>query len=354
MKRKTDATESPRPTKKVKFADENVGGFLDSDDDKEESAVSSDNIEADEFGIDAFEGDEFDADEFDLNDINQLDDESDSKKREPISSPNTNDSDESNDDFLELGSDGDSDDDDMYKLEAMASLQQQREERVRMDEEAEREEQYRMNQEEQAKDNKFVFPKMKDLIAEKENPPNLEVLKYRIESILEILSSFKTLHDGIHVRKEYVSVLGHSMARYYGYSEELIKMFLTMFNPNECLAFLEANEQSRPLTIRCNTMKCRRRDLAKMLIDRGVNLDPLADWTKEGLKIAKTGNNLPLGATPEYLAGYYMIQSAASLLPVMALGIKGMVYDLEWISDIVSGDDMMTHFGFQSESNRAQ
>ena len=28
---------------------------------------------------------------------------------------------------------------------------------------------------------------------------------------------------------------------------------------------------------------------------------------------------VPIGATPEYLAGHYIIQSAASLLPVMAL-----------------------------------
>ena len=28
---------------------------------------------------------------------------------------------------------------------------------------------------------------------------------------------------------------------------------------------------------------------------------------------------MPIGATPEYLAGHYMLQGAASFLPVMAL-----------------------------------
>ena len=28
---------------------------------------------------------------------------------------------------------------------------------------------------------------------------------------------------------------------------------------------------------------------------------------------------MPIGATPEYLAGHYMLQSAASMCPVMAL-----------------------------------
>ena len=323
MKRKTDSIESGRPTKKIKFANDDIGSFVDSDESESDSANSSNLIEPQPH--DTFHDEEpndFDHEEYierDEFELDGFDDGSDSKKRDQSPNPD-------NDDFLELGdSDDDSDGDGSYdKLEAMAALQDSRAEQIRMDEEAERREQARMNEEERAKDFSFEFPSMKTLLHEREAPPQLEVLKHRIESILEVLSSFRTLSDGKHMRKQYVDVLAHAMARYYGYNEELVKMFLAMFNPNECLAFLEANEQSRPITIRCNTFKCRRRDLAKMLIDRGVNLDPLADWSKEGLKIAKSGTNIPIGATPEYLAGYYMIQSAASLLPVMALGIKGI------------------------------
>jgi ribosomal RNA methyltransferase Nop2 len=50
---------------------------------------------------------------------------------------------------------------------------------------------------------------------------------------------------------------------------------------------------------------------------RGVTLDPLAPWSKVGLKI--TESPVPVGATPEYLSGQYMLQSAASMCPVMAL-----------------------------------
>jgi hypothetical protein len=49
----------------------------------------------------------------------------------------------------------------------------------------------------------------------------------------------------------------------------------------------------------------------------GVNLDPLAEWSKVGLKIYES--SVPVGATPEYLAGNYIIQSASSFLPVMAM-----------------------------------
>jgi ribosomal RNA methyltransferase Nop2 len=60
--------------------------------------------------------------------------------------------------------------------------------------------------------------------------------------------------------------------------------------------------------------------LAETLINRGVNVDVLGDWTKVGLKV--TSATVPVGATPEYLAGHYMLQSASSFMPVMALAPK--------------------------------
>lgn len=42
-----------------------------------------------------------------------------------------------------------------------------------------------------------------------------------------------------------------------------------------------------------------------------------AEWSKYAIKV--TESSVPIGATPEYLAGHYMLQSAASLNPVMAL-----------------------------------
>lgn len=114
--------------------------------------------------------------------------------------------------------------------------------------------------------------------------------------------------------------LKRDLSFYYGCNNFLINQVLRLFSPAEAVEFFEANETPRPVTIRCNTLKVRRRDLAQALIARGINLDPVGDWSKVGLQVFDS--TVPIGATPDYLAGHYMLQGAASLLPVMALGAR--------------------------------
>ncbi|ETK74300.1 ribosomal RNA small subunit methyltransferase B [Phytophthora nicotianae] len=139
----------------------------------------------------------------------------------------------------------------------------------------------------------------------------------RIKDVVEVLSHFSARREPGRSRVDYMESLAKDLAGYFGYNRDLIDMFLKMFSPAECVEFVEANEQPRPLVIRTNTLKARRRDLAQALIQRGVNLDPLAKWSKVGLKIYDSP--VPIGATPEYLAGHYMLQSASSICAVMAL-----------------------------------
>jgi ribosomal RNA methyltransferase Nop2 len=60
-------------------------------------------------------------------------------------------------------------------------------------------------------------------------------------------------------RKHYLDQLKQLVHQYYGYNFELIDHFLNFFNPAEMIQFFEANETQRPLTIRTNTLKTKRK-----------------------------------------------------------------------------------------------
>ncbi|NXP05050.1 NOP2 methyltransferase, partial [Thinocorus orbignyianus] len=149
------------------------------------------------------------------------------------------------------------------------------------------------------------------------SPPDLHIIHQRIKGNVEVLQDFVVKREEGRTRQEYLAVLRRDMAAYYSYSDFLLTKLMDIFPLPELINFLEANEVPRPVTIRTNTLKTRRRDLAQALINRGVNLDPLGKWSKTGLVIYDS--SVPIGATPEYLAGHYMLQGASSLLPVMAL-----------------------------------
>lgn len=132
-----------------------------------------------------------------------------------------------------------------------------------------------------------------------------------------MLADFKNRREPGRSRTEYIEQYQRDLAELYGYIPELAEMLLDHFGPAETLEFMDASDKPRPLVLRVNTLKARRKDLAASLLKRGVNLDPLAPWSKVGLKIYDSP--IPIGATPEYLAGHYMLQSASSMCPVIAL-----------------------------------
>ncbi|XP_066538986.1 probable 28S rRNA (cytosine(4447)-C(5))-methyltransferase [Hoplias malabaricus] len=146
---------------------------------------------------------------------------------------------------------------------------------------------------------------------------DLQSIHQRIKDNVDVLSHFSEKREDGRQRGEYLSLLKADLCTYYSYNEFLMGKLMELFPHSELVDFLEANEIQRPVTIRTNTLKTRRRDLAQALINRGVNLDPLGKWSKVGLVIFDS--SVPIGATPEYLAGHYMLQGASSLLPVMAL-----------------------------------
>ncbi|KAI6045393.1 NOL1/NOP2/sun family RNA met, partial [Pisolithus marmoratus] len=169
----------------------------------------------------------------------------------------------------------------------------------------------------EAKGEPFHLPTAAEREEEKKGVADVHVIQKRMRYCVRVLGNFKRLAEKDRSRSEYVAQLISDIASYYGYNEFLAEKLFDLFSVAEAIEFFEANEVSRPVTIRTNTLKTRRRDLVQTLINRGVNLEPIGKWTNVGLQIFES--TVPIGATPEYLAGYYMLQAASSFLPVIAL-----------------------------------
>lgn len=161
-----------------------------------------------------------------------------------------------------------------------------------------------------------VLPTEAQEVAEGENE-DLTIVASRLQEIVRVLADYKTLGEAGKSRQDYTKQFERDVITYFGYSDYLAGRFLDFFSPPEALAFFEANETPRPIVIRVNTLKTTKRDLSKALIDRGVNLGEVGKWTKCALQIFES--SVPIGATPEYMAGHYILQAASSLVPVLAL-----------------------------------
>lgn len=211
---------------------------------------------------------------------------------------NYSDEEENSDDLFETDSDEkeaeEDDDEDLLPIEKQSKKLKAKQEK----EAKEAEEEF---QDGLANQEVFQFPDEND-----ETLVTLQIVQQRIKDVTVVLANFKRHRLPDKSRRDYLDLLRKDLCLYYSYNEFLMEKLMEIFPINELLEYLEASEVQRPLTIRTNSLKTRRRDLAAALINRGVNLDPLGKWTKVGLVVYSS--TVPLGATPEYLAGHYMIQ----------------------------------------------
>lgn len=155
-----------------------------------------------------------------------------------------------------------------------------------------------------AESEKFTLPSGQEIEKESSSAPDLQIIQSRITEIIQVLQDFKAKREEGVDRQTYMNRLKKDLCTYYNYNDFMVEKFLQVFPIGEIVEVLEANEVQRPVTIRTNTLKTRRRDLAQSLINRGVNLDPVGKWSKVGLVVYSS--QVPLGATPEYLAGIYI------------------------------------------------
>lgn len=287
--------------------------FMESDDDEEASDLEGD---------DGDDGDDDDDEEMMDDDFGDLDGVSDgsmgSQDEEDDEDDSVADSDEEDHPREAMFSDDEEDSDAEDKLTAanMEGLSRKLDAaKEAEDEEAQAELQEAALQTNIAGDRPDVFGG--DESAGQGLAPDLQLLRTRITDTIRILGDLKTLGQPEKSRADYVQLLIGDICTYYGYTPFLAEKLFNLFTPMEAFAFFEANETPRPVVLRTNTLRTNRRSLAQALINRGVVLEPVGKWSKVGLQVFESA--VPLGATPEYLAGHYILQAASSFLPVMAL-----------------------------------
>ena len=95
---------------------------------------------------------------------------------------------------------------------------------------------------------------------------DIGIIQARIQETVKILSNFKELRDPDVARNDYLESLKNDICACFDYNKELVELIFDLFPPKGALEFVEANEQPRPMTIRTNTIKTKRKDLAKVLI----------------------------------------------------------------------------------------
>ncbi len=108
------------------------------------------------------------------------------------------------------------------------------------------------------------------------------------------------------LKKSYLPYMIPRFIELLGTEEELIKL-------------LEFNERPLKPTIRFNSLRAKYSRIYSLLKNKGVILEDV-----KGLRDSKRviKSKVPIGATPEYLNGYYMLQGKNSLYPPLILNPK--------------------------------
>ncbi|MHA1297851.1 MAG: NOL1/NOP2/sun family putative RNA methylase [Candidatus Helarchaeota archaeon] len=102
----------------------------------------------------------------------------------------------------------------------------------------------------------------------------------------------------------------------YGYVEYMIERYFKLFGKKQTIELLKANEAKFYPSIRFNTLKIDPLKLKKRLENKGFRLKQIP-WIDYGFWVTK--GKFPLGATTEYLLGYYYIQRSVSMIPALVL-----------------------------------
>ncbi len=105
------------------------------------------------------------------------------------------------------------------------------------------------------------------------------------------------------------------ISKRYGYNEFIVRRWINFFGIEETIELIEAMERGIPKHIRVNTIKIDEDELVKRLESRGFKVERTEiPYCYEVLR-----EHYSIGATPEYLMGYYYVMEKSSCIPPLVL-----------------------------------
>ena len=120
--------------------------------------------------------------------------------------------------------------------------------------------------------------------------------------------------------------LSRELSLKFGYSEFILRRWIGFFGENETVKLVEAMEDV-PKYIRVNTVKVKERALIERIENRGFKLRK----TEVPYCYEVVEEPYSLGATPEYLMGYYYIMDKSSCIPPIVLSEEFSRFEKEVI-----------------------
>ena len=219
------------------------------------------------------EDDDDDDDDDDDESLEGIENKSPKDAKDLFSDADEDDEEDEDDEFAELGDDSDEDDDgpleqDFSGDESGSESESDEETLLPIEKKARKEDARRKREAEDAAAEQVLNIEDEDVYElsgdedDPDAPPDLQHVQARIQEVVRVLQDFKSRREPGRSRGEYVERLVADLATYYGYNTFLIQYFLDTFSVAETMGLLEANETQRPVTLRTNTLKCRRRELA--------------------------------------------------------------------------------------------
>ncbi|BFH73334.1 RsmB/NOP family class I SAM-dependent RNA methyltransferase [Sulfurisphaera javensis] len=108
------------------------------------------------------------------------------------------------------------------------------------------------------------------------------------------------------------------LARKYKFLDYMIERYLKIMGDNETEEFLYSCSYPLRKSIRCNDLLISCEKLERRMREKGFELEKV-HWLKHGYIVKSVPPRPSLGATIEYLSGYYYIQGLASMVPAYVL-----------------------------------